>query len=102
VRAVMNQVRRSRAIIENEQAAVREAAALLPVENAPRLRAELLRLFQKTTLVRGTRFAANIGDRWAEWEKLSDKDLATRLQDLRKEAQRLLDVQADLQRKNEV
>src|SRR5205807_8126809 len=38
LRPLMNQFRRSRAIIENEQAAVREASALIPIDNAPKLR----------------------------------------------------------------
>jgi hypothetical protein len=96
---LMKQFRRSRAIIENEQSAVAEASALIPLENAPRLRAELLRLFQNSTLVKGTPFAGKIGPRWAEWENLSDKDLVARLVELQKEAQRWLDLQADYQKK---
>jgi hypothetical protein len=69
---------------------------------APRLRAELRRLFQRSTLVRGTKFATRIGERWAAWEKLSDKDLKDRLDALRKEARKLLDLQAELQAKDRV
>jgi hypothetical protein len=98
LRPLIKQFRRARAIIDNEQAAVAEASALLPLENAPRLRAELRRLFQTSALVRGTPFVRRIRGRWAEWEKRSDADLKTRLDDLRKELQRLLDRQADLQK----
>jgi hypothetical protein len=101
LRPLLDQFRRSRAITENESAAVAEAGALIPLENAPRMRAELLRLFQKATLVRGTVFAGSIRARWAEWEKLSNMELTARLGGLRKEVQRLLDLQADLQRKGE-
>ncbi|MBI1917475.1 MAG: TolC family protein [Planctomycetes bacterium] len=98
LRPLMKQFRRARAIIDNEQAAVSEASALLPLEKAPRLRAELLRLFQNAVLVRGTPFARRIRARWAEWEKLSDAALKTRLDDLKKQVQQLLDRQAALQR----
>ncbi len=46
LRPLIDQFRRSRAIIENEQAAVAEASALIPVANAPKLRSEMARLFQ--------------------------------------------------------
>jgi hypothetical protein len=45
LRPLLKQFRKARAIIENEQAAVREASALIALEKAPQLRAELLRLF---------------------------------------------------------
>jgi hypothetical protein len=99
---LLRQFRRSRAIIENEQQAVSDASALIPVENAPRLRAELLRLFEKSTLVKGTAFARTIRGRWAEWEKLSAEQINARLQAARKEIQNLLDVQTDLQKKGQV
>jgi hypothetical protein len=102
LRPLMNQFRRSRAILENEQAAVAEASTFIALEKAPMLRAELLRLFQKSTLVKGTPFADRIRDRWSGWEKLSTKDLNARLEDLRKEAQKLLDLQAELQKKEQV
>jgi hypothetical protein len=101
LRPLMKQFRRSRAIIEDEEAAVTAASALIAPEKAPRLRAELLRLFEKSALVRGTPFAGRIRGRWADWEKLSDKELKARLEDLRKETQRLLDLQADLQKKEQ-
>jgi hypothetical protein len=101
LRPLMKQFRRSRAIIEDEQAAVTEASALIPLEKAPQLRAQLLRLFEKSALVKGTPFSRRIRRRWAAWEKLSDKDLKARLEELRKEAQRLLDLQAVLQAKDQ-
>jgi hypothetical protein len=101
LRPLLNQFLRSRAIMDNELDAVQAAAALIPLEQAPKLRAELLRLFQKSALVKGTPFAEHIRERWAEWEKLSDKDLRSKLDDLRKEAQKLLDLQTDLQKKEQ-
>ncbi len=102
LRPLMKQFRRARAIIENEQAAVAAASALIGLEHAPRLRAELLRLFLTSALVRGTPFAGSIRARWAEWEKLSAKELDARLESLRLEAQKLLDLQAVQQRKGEL
>ena len=102
LRPLMKQFRDSRAIIEDEQAAVAEASALIPLAKAPRLRAELLRMFQESTLVRRTPFARTIRERWAAWEKLSDKELTARLEDLRKEVQKLLDLEADRQKKEQV
>ena len=61
-------------------AAVMEASALIGLERAPRVRAELLRLFQKSRLVKGTPFAGNIGKQWAEWEKRTAKALIDRLE----------------------
>jgi Outer membrane efflux protein len=94
----LKQFGRSRAIIENESAAVAEASALIPVEHAPRLRAELLRLFQESELVKGTAFAGKIRGRLAEWERLTPPQLDNRLAAARKEVQALLDRQADLQK----
>jgi hypothetical protein len=98
---LLKQFRRARAVTENESAAVSEASALIPLANAPRLRRELLRLFTTSTIVRGTPFVNTIRARWAEWEKLSDNDLKTRLAELRKELQKILDHQTDLQKENQ-
>jgi hypothetical protein len=102
LRPLLNQFRSARAIIENESVAVQEASALIPLENAPKLRADLLRLFEKSAISKGTPFAATIRNRLAEWEKLSNKDLDARLEELRKEVERLLDLQAELQRKDQL
>jgi hypothetical protein len=101
LRPLMKQFRRARAIIENEQAAVAEASALIRLEQAPRLRSELHRLFEKSTIVRGTPFAGRIGARWAAWEKLTDKEVDERLVAWSMEGKRLLDHQAELQTKGQ-
>ena len=75
-----------------------EASALIPLENAPRLRGDLLRLFQTAAIVRGTPFARTIRDRWAGWEKLPNKDLDARLKAINDEIKTLLDRQAELQK----
>jgi hypothetical protein len=98
---LIKQYRRARAIIEDERAGLAEASALIPIEKAPQLRAALLRLYQTSPLSRGTPFARTIGQLLAEWEKLSDKDLADRLQALQKESQQLLDKQAELLKKDQ-
>jgi hypothetical protein len=95
---LLKQFRRARAVTDNESAAVKEATALIPLEHAPRLRRELLRLFTTSAIVRGTPFVKGIRGRWAEWEKMSDNDLKARLAELKKEAQKLLDHAADLQK----
>ena len=97
---LIKQFRRSRLIIENEQAAVTEATTLLAPERAPQTRAELLRLFENSTLVRGTPFSRKIRARWNEWEKLSEQDLKARLENQKKELNQLLDRQADLHRES--
>ena len=101
MRPLLNQFRRARAITDNEQLAVTEAAALLPLEKAPLLRAELLRLFTKSALVKGTNFGGGIRARLAEWEMLSNKEVDARLEGLRKEVQKFLDLQTDLQLKGQ-
>jgi hypothetical protein len=98
---LLKQFRRARAITENEQAAVAEASTLIDLEKAPKMRAELLRLFQNSTLTKGTSFSRSIRERWGQWESLTNKGLEDRLEQLRKEAQKLLDLQADLQKKGE-
>jgi len=95
---LIKQYRLARSVIENEQAAVAAAADLIPLEKAPRLRAELKNLFLKSAVVKGTKFADSIRGRWGAWEKLSNQDLAARLAGLAKETQQLLDLQADLQK----
>ncbi len=97
---LLKQFRRARAVTDNESLAVSAASALIPLENAPRLRRELLRLFTTSAITRGTPFLKTIRERWAAWEKLSDDDLKTRLADLRKEFQKILDHQTDLQKEN--
>ncbi len=96
---LIRQYRRARAIIEDEHTSVNQASALIPIEQAPRLRPALLRLFETSALSRGTAFAQSIRQKFAAWEKLSDKELAARLDELRKQAQQLLDRQADLLKK---
>jgi hypothetical protein len=102
LRPLIKQYRRARAITEDEQAAVREASTLIALEKAPTVREELRRLFLRSALVRGTPFTRTIGPRWGEWEKLSDDALKARLDDLRKQVQQLLDLQASLHEKGEV
>jgi len=102
LRPLMNQFRRARAIIDNEHAAVMEASNLIPLDKAPQLRAELLRLFTTSTLVKGTPFTKTIRGRWAEWEKMSPKDLDARLKELENEAKMLLDKEAELQKKGQL
>ncbi len=97
---LIRQYRRARAIIEDERAGLAAASAFIPIEKSPQLRAGLLRLFETSPLSRGTPFAGSIRARWADWEKLSDKDLAARIDALQKQIQQLLDRQAELQ-KNE-
>jgi hypothetical protein len=97
LRPLMTQFRRSRAIIEDEQAAVAAASKLIPLDAVPRIRAELLRLFQRSALARQTPFARTIRGRVATWEKLSDAELKERLEAIRKETQKLLDLRTDMQ-----
>lgn len=101
LRPLLKQFRRARSITENEHAAVTEASNLIAIEKAPRLRAELLRLFQNSRISRGTTFAGNISGRWSEWRKLSNMALEARLEELRKDAQKLLDRQAELQKQEQ-
>jgi len=102
LRPLLQQFRRSRTIIEQEHLASEEVSRLNTLAAAPRLRADLLRQFEESPLARGTAFAKGIRARWAAWEKLSDKELKQRLDELRKEARRLLDLQAELQAKDQV
>ncbi len=79
-----------------------EASALIPLVKAPRLRAELLRLFENSAIVRGTPFAKRIRGRWAEWQKLvRARSWSDRVAALGKDIKALLDRQADLQKKGE-
>jgi hypothetical protein len=102
LRPLMKQFRSARAIIENEQTAVAAASELIRLEQAPRLRAELHRLFEQSAIVRGTPFAGRIRARWAEWETLSGKDLDARLGALNAEARKLLDLESELQTKGQM
>jgi hypothetical protein len=101
LRPLMNQFRRSRAITEDEQAANTDASKLIPIAMVPRLRTELLRLFETTKLVKGTPFQSRIRSRVVPWEKRSDRELKDRLEQIRKETQVLLDRRTDLQNKGE-
>lgn len=103
LRPLLKQFRRARAITDNEKVAVRAASAFIPAENAPRLRTDLLRLFETTPLVQGTPFARTIRARFGELDrsKLSDKELTDRLDALRRDAQKILDLQAELEKKGQ-
>ncbi len=95
---LIKQFRKARSIIENEQAAVSDANRLINLDQAPRMRPELLRLFQQSPISKGTTFSGTIRSRLADWEKLSDEDLTGRLKLLQTDVRNLLDRQADLQK----
>ncbi|HEX5271399.1 MAG TPA: hypothetical protein VFW33_12960, partial [Gemmataceae bacterium] len=97
LRPLTQQFRRARAIIEDEHAAMAAAAAIIRPERAPEMRATLRRLFVSSALSRGTPFARTIAESWAAWEKLSDKELAARLDALQQQIKQLLDRQAQFQ-----
>ena len=101
LRPLIKQFKQSRAIIEQEQAAVMEASRLIPLDKAPEVRGELRELFQKSAIVKGTTFATTIRGRLAEWEKLTDKELKERLETIRVQTQKLLDLQTELQTKEQ-
>jgi hypothetical protein len=102
LRPLINQFRKSRAVIEYEQAAITESAGLGTLENAPRARAGLLRLFERSALSRGTRFAQTIRARWQKWIDIKeDADIEAKLKKLREDVRRLLDLQAERERVGE-
>ena len=100
LRPLINQFRKSRAIIEHEQAALTESATFGSLENAPRARAGLLRLFETSALSRGTRFAQTIRARWNRWrgDNWTEEKIQAELKALREKVRKLLDQQADLER----
>jgi hypothetical protein len=100
IQPLIKQFRKSRLIIENEQAAVTEATKYLAPEKTPQIRGALLKLFEESALSRGTPFATKIRARWNEWERLSPQQLQIRMTGLRKELDTLLDKQADLHRES--
>ena len=57
-----------------------------------------MRLFQKSAHRQGDAVRQEHRGRWTEWEKMSNMALDARLAELRKETQKLLDLQADLQK----
>jgi hypothetical protein len=97
LRPLINQFRRSRAIIESEQKDVMDATKLIPLENVPTLRSDLLKMFETARLSKGTRFRSKIRARLESWEKMSDKDMKDRLEEIRKESQAIMNRQADRQ-----
>jgi hypothetical protein len=60
------------------------------LEQAARLRVALRRILTASALVKGTRFAREIPNRWAAWEKLPAAELKTRLERHREERQKVL------------
>ena len=100
IRPLTKQFRRSRAVIEQEQDAVMEASRLIPLAKVPEVRNELRRLLQVSLLVKGTAFANNIRGRLAEWEKMTVQELRDRLDQIKKETQKLLDLQAEMMTKD--
>jgi hypothetical protein len=65
-------------------------------EAAPRLRAELRKLFASVALAKGTRFHHRFPKHWAVVERLADKDLQKRRREYHQERMKLLDRRANL------
>ncbi len=101
LRPLLAQFGRSRAIIDNERAAIIQANRLIALDMAPRVRAELLRIFESSALVRGTPFAKTIRKRWDDWVRLSNDELDGRLAALRSESKKLTDLADELQQKGQ-
>ncbi len=101
LRPLILQYKRSRAIIEEEHAVVTEASKLIALEKAAAVRSEMLRLAQHSIFVKNTPFSTAIGARLASWAKLSDQELRDKLDANRKEIQKLLDLQATQQVKEQ-
>jgi len=94
-----DQFNRYQDIQQQYRGAIDELSSHDAPEFAPKLRAELRRLFTSAPIVRDTRFRVEITSRWAVVEKLSDADLRARLRKERDERIRLLDLQTDLEQK---
>jgi hypothetical protein len=69
-------------------------------ELAPdKLRTFLLEVYTKDPLVRGTEFQKKLPPSWEVWAKLKDKDLKERLESLRLERRKLLDLKTEREMK---
>ena len=101
LRGQIRQFARYLEIFQQYTAATDEAAQFGAEEMAPRLRAELHRLFTSSAIVRGTRFRTRIEGRWAAWEKLTADELKKRLSDYAAERQKILDLKTDLEVKGQ-
>jgi hypothetical protein len=64
---------------------------------APRLRAELRKLYATVPLVKGTRFRRRFPGRWAKIERLADKDLQSRRSQYQEQRRELLDRKTDFE-----
>jgi hypothetical protein len=97
---VVRHLRRFDEIAAGQSEIENQLAECSSPESAPRLRAELLRQFTESALVKGTKFADGVRDRCAVWKNLSDVKLSQQLQQVRGQERRLLERQAELKAKD--
>lgn len=94
VRPLMRQFQHYSDVFAQFEAAREQATGKGPPERSADMRTRLRHSFTSAAIVRGTRFQASIAERWAEWERRSDPELAAALQRLGDERRRLLDRRA--------
>jgi hypothetical protein len=99
-RPITNQYDRYYRVITDSDAAY---SLVEKQENLPpdRLREFLLRLYTRSDLVRGTAFSKTARPIWDSWVKLSEKELRARLERLREERRKLLDLKTELDLKKQ-
>lgn len=96
LRPLVKQLDDFRAISDQFEAARTDVNKLYVVDRTDMVRPGFRRLFTDGSLVANTRFRAELPPRWAEWEKLTDDQLAARLKQQSQERDKLLDRKADL------
>jgi hypothetical protein len=95
-REMARQLDRYYQVLADVEAAYKGLAALEAV--APeKLRPFLLGMFTEDSAVRGTMFAKKAPLSWKQWSQAANKEIEARLEDLKKERCRLLDLNWDLE-----
>lgn len=94
------QLERFEDVINKVEGVIKEMTALDALEEAPQLRKKLRKLLLDSPYTeKATTFREKLPGRWADWEKLGEKALLSKLEGMRKERRGLLDRKSDYEEK---
>ncbi len=97
LRPIRLQLQRFEAIYADLRQVEEQARQYDPAAPPAALRDRFRQLFTQSALVKGTRFAATIEQRWDQWRRLNPEQLQERLGQLRQQRQQLLNRRAERQ-----
>jgi outer membrane protein TolC len=101
MRALSRHLQKLRDVYEEDRAVQREAGKLANADLTA-VRGEFRKRLTELPIVQGTPFQQQVLGRWAAWEKLSDDELAARIQSVASERRELAGKQLELESRGEL